>query len=58
MNFPKIIQGDNDGEFFSKLLQEVLSKLKVEHHLCTPYHPRSNGVAERLAQNVNNERKK
>ena len=47
IGFPKIIQSDNGGEFSNKLLQEVLSKLKVEHHLCTPYHPRSNGVAER-----------
>ena len=54
IGLPNIVQSDNEGEFSNKLLQEVLSKIKVEHHLCTPYHPRSNGVAERSVQDVKN----
>jgi transposase InsO family protein len=52
--FPKIIQSDSGGELSNNFLQAILSKLKVEHHLCTTYLPCSNGVAERSVQNVKN----
>jgi hypothetical protein len=42
-----ILQSDNGTEFVNAILREVTQKLKIEHRLTTPYHPRANGVAER-----------
>lgn len=44
---PKNIQSNNGSEFSNGLLNTVLTILKTEHRLSTPYHPHGNGVAER-----------
>lgn len=49
---PKIIQSDNGSEFSNSLLTTILTILRTEHHLSTPYHPRGNGVAERAVRSV------
>jgi transposase InsO family protein len=49
---PKIIQSDNGSEFSNSKLNAVLTILKTEHRLSTPYHPRGNGIAERSVRSV------
>lgn len=50
IGFPKIIQSDNGTEFVNEITKLMAFKLQVEHRLSTPYHPRSNGVAERYVR--------
>jgi len=47
IGFPKIVQSDQGSEFKNDPVKDLLTKLKTEHRLTTPYHPRANGVAER-----------
>jgi transposase InsO family protein len=49
---PKIIQSDNGSEFSNSKLSAVLTILRTEHRLSTPYHPRGNGIAERSVRSV------
>lgn len=46
IGFPRILQSDNGKEFVSKIMTEMTKTFQVQHRLVTPYHPRSNGVAE------------
>ena len=50
IGFPKIIQSDNGTEFVNEVAKLMSQKLQVDHRLSTPYHPRSNGVAERYVR--------
>jgi hypothetical protein len=52
IGFPKIIQSDNGSEFVNEIAKLMSQKLQVEHRLSTPYHPRSNGVAERYVRSL------
>ncbi|GJJ71582.1 hypothetical protein EMPS_03932 [Entomortierella parvispora] len=47
---PKIVQTDNGSEFSNLLLDSVPTLLQTQHRLSTPYHPRGNGIAERLVR--------
>ncbi|GJJ77462.1 hypothetical protein EMPS_09821 [Entomortierella parvispora] len=47
---PKIVQTDNGSEFSNLSLDSVLTLLQTQHRLSTPYHPRGNGIAERLVR--------
>lgn len=50
IGFPKIIQSDNGTEFVNQVLHALTEQMQVKHRLITPYHPRSNGLAERNVQ--------
>lgn len=52
IGFPKIIQSDNGSEFVNQVSKRMSEKLKIDHRLSTPYHPRSNGVAERFVRSL------
>jgi transposase InsO family protein len=52
IGFPKIIQSDNGTEFVNEVSKLMNETLKIEHRLSTPYHPRSNGVAERFVRSL------
>lgn len=52
IGFPKIIQSDNGTEFVNSVCKLMNEKLKIDHRLSTPYHPRSNGVAERFVRTM------
>jgi len=52
IGFPKIIQSDNGTEFVNAISRMMNEKLKIEHRLSTPYHPRSNGAAERFVRSL------
>ncbi len=45
---PKQIIVDNGTEFKNTIVTELLSLHKIKVHFCSPYHPESNGIAERF----------
>jgi len=46
IGFPKILQSDNGREFVNSITKIMTTKMRIDHRLITPYHPRGNGVAE------------
>ena len=48
--FPRIIQSDNGTEFVNHVIKKIIESARIDHRLITPYHPRSNGAAERTVQ--------
>ena len=49
---PKEIRSDNGSQFVNEVITDMLEKLKVRHHRVLPYHPQSNGIVERVNQEV------
>ncbi len=39
MGLPKVLTTDQGSEFKNGLNEEIMKKLKIKHHLITPYHP-------------------
>ena len=50
--FPRIVQSDNGTEFVNKVVAAMASGGKFTHRLISRYHPRANGLAERMVQSV------
>ena len=49
---PKSVQTDQGTNFTSKLFQQVLDRLKIQHRMSTSYHPESQGALERFHQTL------
>jgi transposase InsO family protein len=49
---PKIFISDNGTQYVSQLFKEFVSKWDICHVTSSPYHPKSNGLAERSVQTV------
>ena len=47
---PSIIVSDNGTQFTSQQFVDFLQRNGIQHHFIAPYHPLSNGLAERAAQ--------
>ena len=47
---PEIIVTDNGPQFVSKEFEDFTSQNGIRHSKVAPYHPRSNGLAERFVQ--------
>ena len=49
---PRSIQTDQGTNFTSKLFEQVLKKMNIEHRMSTAYHPESQGALERFHQTL------
>ncbi|XP_076859481.1 uncharacterized protein LOC143512733 [Brachyhypopomus gauderio] len=47
---PKCIQSDQGSNFMSKLFEQVVKELDIEHKVSSAYHPESQGALERFHQ--------
>ena len=47
---PEMLVSDNGPSFVSSEFQEFMQKNGIRHVKCVPYHPASNGLAERAVQ--------
>ena len=55
---PKTVVSDNGAQFTSKEFQEFMSSNGIQHRMGAPFHPSTNGLAERLVQTVKKALKK
>ena len=55
---PTTLVSDNGPQFSSKLFAQKMKQWHVKHLLSPPYHPASNGLAERSVQTVKDRLKK
>jgi hypothetical protein len=55
---PNEVVSDNGPQFIANEFKEFLKKNCIKHTLCPPYHPASNGLAERHVQTFKNMYKK
>ncbi|KAA5557089.1 transposase family protein [Pseudomonas aeruginosa] len=51
---PKMIISDNGPQFTSYEFKEYCTKQSILHVTSSPYHPRTNGLAERLVRTFKN----
>ncbi|CAL4061221.1 unnamed protein product [Meganyctiphanes norvegica] len=56
--FPTTLVSDNGPQFTSKEFADKMSKWGVQHLLTPPYHPASNGLAEKAVGTIKNHLKK
>ena len=50
LGLPEVIVSDNAANFTSEELEHFLKKNDIKHLRTPPYHPASNGIAERAVQ--------
>ena len=55
---PKILQSDNGKEFVNELMSAIVSLYGIDQRLITAYHPRANGLVERMNKEVSRNLKK
>ena len=51
---PDQVVSDNGPQFVSKEFQRFMKENGIKHTRCAPYHPSSNGLAERFVQTLKN----
>ena len=49
---PKGIISDNSSNLNNKMMKEVCTQFKIQHHNSVPYHPKMNGVVEAANNNL------
>ena len=52
--FPREVVSDNGPQFIAEVFREFLHNKGIKHTLTAPYHPASNGLAERAVQTLKN----
>ena len=50
LGIPKVIVSDNGTQFVSREFQEFCNQNYITHIKSTPYHPKTNGLAERMVR--------
>lgn len=55
---PKLIVSDNGTQFVSEKFRQMCESNGIEHLRCAPYHPQSNGQAERFVDTLKRALKK
>lgn len=53
-SFPETIVSDNGPQFVSQEFKHIVQAMGAQHVLTAPYHPSSNGLAERFIQTLKN----
>ena len=56
--FPITIVSDNGPQFISKDFADKMAKWGIKHVLTPPYHPASNGLADKAVGTIKNHLKK
>ena len=51
-SFPRIIQSDNGTEFVNSVIKELCTLCCIDHRLITAYHPRADGIIERVMREL------
>lgn len=51
VGLPKVVISDQGGEFLGKF-EDLLKENGIQHKTSSSYHPRGNGLSERVVQNV------
>ena len=54
LGVPYTLVSDNAAEFGSEMLQDWLLKIGCKPYKTPPYHPQSNGLAERMVRTIKN----
>ena len=54
VGFPKVLQSDNGTEFINQVMKALKALAGIDERLISPYHHRSNGIAERAIQSTSN----
>lgn len=49
---PKILISDRGTHFLNDLIEELTKAYGIDHRKTTPYHPQTNGLAERVNQTI------
>ena len=49
---PQRILTDRGSHFNNQVIKELTNKFKIKHGFSTPYHPKSNGLVERLNKTI------
>ena len=49
---PEVIITDNGPPYFSNEMKQYAKKMGFKHHLATPLHPESNGLAENFVKQI------
>ena len=52
VGLPRTVQSDQGTNFMSKIFNQVLHELGIEHKVSSPYHPESQGALERYHQTL------
>ena len=49
---PKILVSNRGSHFFNEAIEELTKLFQINHRKTTPYHPQTNGLAERVNQTL------
>lgn len=50
---PKFLTSDGGSSFNPKLFKDVMSKLRIDHHISSPIHPEGHSPIERMFRDLN-----